>query len=173
MAPVRANHSGGTVAAGAGYHKNRVRTCDSGHQVASEDRLWQREIMPKRRNPARAFGAVAGLYLSKSRVPGGSDGFSSPNFYTPMPDGDQQSLTADQIRAIRATISSSRFATYFKAAGHDEERALRLYLWNAQLGEAFHVLRRRANRPSPAAAQHRNYSERALASPRRTPMRSG
>ena len=95
--------------------------------------------MPKRRNPARAFWAVAGLYLSESRVPGGSDGFSSPNFYTPMPDGDQQNLTADQIRAIRATISSSRFATYFQAAGHDEERALRLYLWNAQLGEAFHI----------------------------------
>jgi hypothetical protein len=25
------------------------------------------------------------------------------------------------------------------AAGHDRDRAVRLYLWNAQLGEAFHI----------------------------------
>lgn len=36
-------------------------------------------------------------------------------------------------------ISPERFSTYLTAAGHDEERALLLYLWNAQLGEAFHL----------------------------------
>jgi hypothetical protein len=51
----------------------------------------------------------------------------------------QEICTSDQIRAIRATISPNRFATYLKAAGHDEARALLLYLWNAQLGEAFHT----------------------------------
>jgi hypothetical protein len=29
--------------------------------------------------------------------------------------------------------------TYMLAAGHDEARALQLYQWNAQLGEAFHL----------------------------------
>jgi hypothetical protein len=56
-----------------------------------------------------------------------------------MPDGNQQNLTPSQIAAIRATISPSRFTTYLVAAGHNEERALKLYMWNAQLGEAFHI----------------------------------
>ncbi len=56
-----------------------------------------------------------------------------------MPDGDQQTLTAAQINAIKTTISPSRYATYYKAAGHDDARALRLYMWNAHLGEAFHI----------------------------------
>ena len=56
-----------------------------------------------------------------------------------MPEGNQQNLTADQIAAIQAAISPSRFATYLVAAGHNEERALNLYMWNAQLGEAFHI----------------------------------
>jgi hypothetical protein len=56
-----------------------------------------------------------------------------------MPDGNQQTLTPTQIAAIRGTISLNRYATYFKAAGHDDARALRLYMWNAQLGEAFHI----------------------------------
>ena len=30
-------------------------------------------------------------------------------------------------------------STYLVAAGHDEARAMRLYIWNARLGEAFHV----------------------------------
>lgn len=40
---------------------------------------------------------------------------------------------------LRRMISAERFSTYMAAAGHDEERALLLYLWNAQLGEAFHL----------------------------------
>jgi len=51
----------------------------------------------------------------------------------------QPSLSPDQVAAIRVTISQSRFATYLIASGHNEIRALRLYLWNAQLGEAFHT----------------------------------
>ena len=54
----------------------------------------------------------------------------------PLPD---EPPSPDQIAAIRVTISSSRFATYLKAAGYDEVRALSLYLWNAQVGEAFHT----------------------------------
>jgi hypothetical protein len=48
-------------------------------------------------------------------------------------------LRPEEIAVVKATISLSRFATYVKAAGHNESRALELYLWNAQLGEAFHT----------------------------------
>src|SRR6266436_1573132 len=54
----------------------------------------------------------------------------------PLPD---EPPSPDQIAAIHVTISSSRFATYLKAAGYAEVRALSLYLWNAQVGEAFHT----------------------------------
>lgn len=37
------------------------------------------------------------------------------------------------------TLSAERFGTYLKAAGHDPHRALRLYVWNAQIGGAFHT----------------------------------
>jgi hypothetical protein len=40
---------------------------------------------------------------------------------------------------IIATLSKRRFDTYHAAAGHDPERALALYLWNAKLGASFHV----------------------------------
>jgi hypothetical protein len=59
--------------------------------------------------------------------------------YTLIAPEVQEILTPDQIATVRAAISQSRFATYLKAAGHDEARALSLYLWNAQLGEAFHM----------------------------------
>jgi hypothetical protein len=36
------------------------------------------------------------------------------------------------------TLSSERFDTYLVAAGHDQDRALRLYAWNAHVGGAFH-----------------------------------
>lgn len=35
-------------------------------------------------------------------------------------------------------LSKPRFQTYLTAAGHDPNRAWRLYLWNARLGESFH-----------------------------------
>ncbi len=37
------------------------------------------------------------------------------------------------------TISPDRLGTYLKAAGHDLERALELYVWNAEVGAAFHL----------------------------------
>lgn len=43
------------------------------------------------------------------------------------------------VQAVIDTISPNRFGTYLSAAAHDPERALRLYLWNAQIGEAFHL----------------------------------
>jgi hypothetical protein len=67
-----------------------------------------------------------------------SDGVGSPSLYTLMADPVQE-LSAAQVGLIRAAISTRRFATYLTAAGFDERRALRLYMWNAQLGEAFHT----------------------------------
>ena len=48
-------------------------------------------------------------------------------------------LTDHLLDQLRHTISSDRLGTYLTAAGFDEDRALRLYLWNAQVGEAFHL----------------------------------
>ncbi len=41
--------------------------------------------------------------------------------------------------AILRTISLSRFKPYLFHTGHNQGHALRLYMWNAQIGEAFHV----------------------------------
>jgi hypothetical protein len=62
----------------------------------------------------------------------------------------QQSL----IEQLRPVISDERIGTYLTAAGFDPDRALRLYIWNALVGEAFHLpvqsvevaLRNRVNR---------------------------
>lgn len=43
------------------------------------------------------------------------------------------------LKQLEPTLSPARIGTYMLAAGHDESRALALYLWNAQLGEAFHL----------------------------------
>jgi hypothetical protein len=56
-----------------------------------------------------------------------------------MADPVQRALNRAEIDAILASISSERFGTYLNASGHNEERALQLYLWNARLGEAFHL----------------------------------
>jgi hypothetical protein len=40
---------------------------------------------------------------------------------------------------IIQTLSIDRFGTYLTAANRDQDRALRLYIWNAQMGEAFHT----------------------------------
>lgn len=37
------------------------------------------------------------------------------------------------------TLSTDRFDTYLKAAGHNVDRALNLYIWNARVGAAFHT----------------------------------
>jgi hypothetical protein len=43
------------------------------------------------------------------------------------------------LTLLEPTLSSARIGTYMLAAGHDATRALALYQWNAQLGEAFHL----------------------------------
>lgn len=43
------------------------------------------------------------------------------------------------LKLLEPTLSQARMGTYLLAAGHDEARALALYHWNAQLGEAFHL----------------------------------
>lgn len=47
----------------------------------------------------------------------------------------QPSLASQLARSV----SADRLHTYLTAAGFDEDRALRLYLWNIQIGEAFHL----------------------------------
>jgi hypothetical protein len=56
-----------------------------------------------------------------------------------MAEPIQQELNATETAAILVAISADRFKTYLQAAGHDQNLALRLYLWNAKLGEAFHT----------------------------------
>lgn len=43
------------------------------------------------------------------------------------------------VVAVIQTLSQRRFDTYLYAAGHDQNRAIALYLWNAKLGAAFHM----------------------------------
>jgi len=52
-----------------------------------------------------------------------------------MADEVQDSL----IERLRPVISAERIGTYLLAAGFDPDRALRLYIWNALVGEAFHL----------------------------------
>jgi hypothetical protein len=56
-----------------------------------------------------------------------------------MADPIQQPLNRSEIAAILTAISPDRFNTYVTASGHNQERALKLYIWNARLGEAFHM----------------------------------
>jgi hypothetical protein len=37
------------------------------------------------------------------------------------------------------TLSNERFGKYLTAAGGDIDRAIRLYVWNSHVGEAFHT----------------------------------
>ncbi len=52
-----------------------------------------------------------------------------------VPTNNQQSLAV----RLEPTLSPDRLGTYRAAAGYDEDKALLLYLWNAELGQAFHV----------------------------------
>jgi hypothetical protein len=54
-------------------------------------------------------------------------------------DTDNQERVSPDFSALSRTISPERLGTYLTAAGHDRERALALYVWNARLGEAFHT----------------------------------
>jgi len=48
---------------------------------------------------------------------------------------NQQLLTSD----LHPTISPERLGTYLLASNRDDSRALKLYIWNAHVGEAFHL----------------------------------
>ena len=52
---------------------------------------------------------------------------------------DQQAINEQKVGALFRVLSPERMATYVTAAGHDHARAAELYLWNARIGEAFHV----------------------------------
>lgn len=52
-----------------------------------------------------------------------------------MTEAVQESL----IDQLRPSISSDRLGTYLTASGFKEDRALKLYIWNAHVGEAFHL----------------------------------
>ena len=56
-----------------------------------------------------------------------------------MADANQQVPNAEQRGALLRVISEPRFASYLKAAGHDWDKAWKLYIWNAKMGEAFHL----------------------------------
>ena len=43
------------------------------------------------------------------------------------------------IQMVIQALSAERFATYLAAAGHNHDRAQKLYIWNAQIGETFHI----------------------------------
>eukprot|EP01035_Chromulina_nebulosa_P036687 gene36687-49448_t len=44
--------------------------------------------------------------------------------------------TVHEIAAISKSLSLERFQTYLTAAGHNEEHAIAIYLWNARLSKA-------------------------------------
>ncbi len=51
--------------------------------------------------------------------------------------GEEVQITL--FETLRRSISADRLGTYLKAAGFDQQRALKLYVWNAYMGEAFHL----------------------------------
>lgn len=52
--------------------------------------------------------------------------------------GITTAFTPDLATAFARCISPERWRTYQQAAGFDEDRAHRLYLWNAAIGQSFH-----------------------------------
>lgn len=51
----------------------------------------------------------------------------------------EQNSESLPVHALSEIISPLRLGTYLNSAGHDAQRALHLYIWNAQIGEAFHI----------------------------------
>lgn len=48
-------------------------------------------------------------------------------------------MDEEQLNGLWSTLSPRRLAKYLEAAGEDRQRAINLYLWNAQVGAAFHL----------------------------------
>lgn len=53
--------------------------------------------------------------------------------------GQQVINSQHPIHALSEIISPLRMGTYLQSSGHNPDRALALYLWNAKMGEAFHL----------------------------------
>ena len=53
-------------------------------------------------------------------------------------DNITPNVTPELITAFNRTISPQRWRTYMLAAGFHEETAVKLYLWNAAIGQSFH-----------------------------------
>ena len=59
-----------------------------------------------------------------------------------MTAADQQEVEGSQptlFDRLKPAMSEDRLGTYLITAGFDPDRALRLYVWNAAIGEAFHL----------------------------------
>ena len=54
-------------------------------------------------------------------------------------EGQETINNGHPIHALSEIISPLRMGTYLQASGQDADRALSLYLWNAKVGEAFHL----------------------------------
>ena len=97
----------------------------------------------RKAKPREGLSAVAGFYQSESVCARGTvTTFGSCRIDTPVTEERQESVDVAgeaPVHAIADIISPLRFGTYLVAAGHDPRRALELYLWNAKLGEAFHL----------------------------------
>lgn len=91
--------------------------------------------MSEKRNPARAFRLSRGS-ISPESYANGSDGFRLTWMSIRTVTNVVQQSLIDQLRPV---VSDERIGTYLTAAGFDVERALRLYIWNALIGEAFHL----------------------------------
>lgn len=76
-----------------------------------------------------------GALSVQCRVQECSDGLGSLGMHIRMDEEVQRSL----IETLRPVISVGRLGTYLVAAGFDPSRALQLYIWNARVGEAFHL----------------------------------
>lgn len=47
-------------------------------------------------------------------------------------------ISNELMVGLRRTLSDPRLSPYIEAAGHDQSRAIALYLWNVTVGQSFH-----------------------------------
>ncbi len=116
-----------------------------GPEPLQSARLWKKsnyysrfgEALGPKAKPPEGLSAVRGLYQSEDVWI--SDDLSSRLKCSRINMNDQQLLDEDQVDRIIRSASPERLYTYMYAVGHDRQRATRLYIWNAKLGEAFHI----------------------------------
>lgn len=56
-----------------------------------------------------------------------------------MAEINLQNLTPPQFQALADVLSVDRLTSYLVASGHDTQRAIKLYIWNAEVGATFYV----------------------------------